>query len=68
MLILNYPSKKELKACVGQRLKYIDPAVIGASYKAEGVVYGSNRPAFTGHKREFYARITMAAGLIKKVE
>ena len=68
MLILHYASKKDLKAQIGQKLHFDDPSVIGHSYSDNGVVYGSNRPHITGYKREFFARITMAGGLIQKVE
>lgn len=67
MLILNYPTKKDLKACVGQRLKYAETSMHGLEYKPDGAIAGSNRPGLTGFKREFFANVTMENGLIKKV-
>lgn len=68
MLIFDYPTKKDLKAAVGQRLKYRETSMFGSEYKTDGVITGSNRPSITGHKREFYANVTMENGLIKKVD
>ncbi len=70
MLILDYPSKKALKACKGQTLNFQETSISGAEYPAtgNGVVYGSNRPHLTGHKREFFARVTLTNNVISKVE
>lgn len=71
MLILNYASKKDLKAAIGQPLNAIDPSPFGKDLKADGKVFGSNRPsintAIPKGSREFFAEITMAAGKIAKV-
>jgi hypothetical protein len=68
MMIVHYPSKKDLKACVGQPLRYTETSMFGPEFKAYGEFYGSNRPSITGIKaREFFATITMANGLIAKV-
>lgn len=67
MIILNYETKKELKAAIGQRLKYRETSIFGSEYTENGVIYGSNRPHITGYKREFYAAITLKNGLIEKV-
>jgi hypothetical protein len=69
VLILNYPSKKELKAQVGQKLNYTETSMFGPEYKDDGVFCGSNRPSITGIKgREFFAEVTMEKGLIKSVK
>jgi len=67
MLIFNYPSKKALKESIGSELKYQETSIFGPEYRESGVIYGSNRPHLTGHKREFYAQVTMKDGYILKV-
>ena len=68
MLVFNYPSKKVLKENVGKPLDYIETSMFGEEYKPDGTLVGANRPHITGHKREFFARVTMNNGLIIKVE
>ena len=68
MLVLNYSSKKELKENIGNPLKYIETSIFGNEYKENGIVTGSNRPHITGHKREFYANVTIKNNLIEKVK
>ena len=68
MMILDYPSKKELKAAIGQPLKYRETSMFGPEYRANGTFCGCNRPHITGHKREFFAQVTMRDGKISKVE
>ena len=67
MLIFNYPSKKELKTCVGQPLRFEETSMFGAEYRENGKLVGCNRPHLTGHKREFFAQVVMNDGLIAKV-
>ena len=67
MMILNYPSKKDLKASIGQPLRYTETSMFGPEYKADGTFAGCNRPHLTGYAREFFAEVTMANGLIAKV-
>jgi hypothetical protein len=67
MMILNYPSKKELKACIGQPLRYTETSMHGNEYQPDGKFCGCNRPHLTGYKREFFAEVTMRNGLIAKV-
>ena len=67
MLILNYPSKKELKANVGKPLNFSETSLFGVEYKSTGTFCGSNRPHLTGYKREFFASVTMLDNLIIKV-
>lgn len=70
LLLIGYDSKKELKAHIGKPLDYVETSAFGAEYKANGSFSAAHRPALkvrsTG--REFFARITMENGLIKKVE
>lgn len=69
MLLHGYESKKSLKECVGQRLSYEETSMFGAEFKADGTFTAAHRPALTGETgREFFASITMANGLISKVE
>lgn len=68
MLIFNYPTKKELKACIGQELKYTETSIFGLEYKSNGKLVGCNRPHLTGYKREFFANVTLVDGKITKVE
>jgi hypothetical protein len=68
MLIFDYPSKKALKECIGQRLKYTETSIFGPEYNPNGFLTGCNRPHITGHKREFFANVTMADGRIAGVK
>ena len=68
MMILNYPSKKELKENVGQSLRYIETSMFGPEYVDDGRFVGCNRPHLTGYKREFFAEVTMQDGKIAKVK
>jgi hypothetical protein len=62
-----YPSKKELKAAVGKPLRYRETSMFGEEYMPDGTFTVANRPHMTGMGHEFFARVTMAAGLIHKV-
>jgi hypothetical protein len=68
MLVFNYDSKKALKECIGQPLRYIETSMFGAEYRPDGVLTGANRPHITGRGREFFANVTMQDGLIKAVK
>jgi hypothetical protein len=67
-MIFNYPSKKELKAAIGQPLRYTETSLFGAEYKPDGMITGANRPHITGLGREFFAQVYMQNGLIKSVK
>tara|TARA_R110000796_G_scaffold37491_7_gene94575 strand:+ start:650 stop:859 length:210 start_codon:yes stop_codon:yes gene_type:complete len=67
-MIANYPSKKALKAEIGQRLDYIETSFFGPEYKADGVLIVANRPHITGIGREFFAQVTMRNNLIWSVK
>ena len=66
-MVVRYPSKKELKANIGQPLKYIETSMFGPEYKSNGTIVVANRPHITGLGREFFAQVTMTNGLIAKV-
>ena len=64
MVIFDYPTKKVLKASIGQPLKVIGTPYIESSCN----VAGCNRPLLTGFNREFYANVTLLNGVIKEVK
>lgn len=66
-MVVVYPSKKELKASVGQRLRYIETSLFGPQYRDNGTIVVANRPHITKMGREFFAEVTMTNGLITKV-
>ncbi len=72
MMILNYATKKELTAKIGQPLDYTETSMFGEEFKADGSFPGCNRPSINPRAgegwREFFARVTMTAGRIEKVE
>ena len=68
MLIFDYPSKKDLAACVGQKLRFRETSMFGPEFDPNGFLTGCNRPHITGHKREFFANVQMKDGLIAKVK
>ena len=67
MLILNYPTKKDLKECIGKPLRYTETSFFGPEFNPNGKFSGCNRPHLTGYKKEFFAEVTMENGVIKKV-
>lgn len=68
MLIFRYVTKKKLKECIGQPLRYSETSIFGPEYTDNGVLTGSNRPAQTGiGTREFFAQVKMVDGLIAEV-
>lgn len=66
-IIVRYPSKKELKAHIGQPLRYTETSFFGPEYRDNGVIVVCNRPHITRIGREYFAQVTMADGLITKV-
>lgn len=68
MLIFDYPTKKDMKEHIGKPLRYRETSIFGAEFKANGELTGCNRPHLTGHKREFFAVVTMKDGLIVGVK
>lgn len=68
MMLLIYPSKKELKTQIGKPLRYQETSMFGPEYTDNGKFVGANRPHLTGMGREFFAEITMSDGLIKAVK
>jgi hypothetical protein len=63
-----YPSKKDLKAAVGQPLKFQETSMFGPEYLANGTFVVAGRPHLSSIvKREFFAKVTMKDGKIAKV-
>ena len=68
MMILRYPTKKELKNSIGKELQYQETSWFGNEYVSTGTFVGSNRPSLTGYgKREIFASLTMKDDLIVMV-
>ena len=60
-----YPTKKALKAAIGQPLRYEETSIFGPEYRADGtfcVVGPSPR------ERKWFAEVTMQGGKILKVK
>ena len=68
MILLDYDSKKQLKAAIGERLRYQETSMFGPEYRDNGTLVGARRPHLQGGGREFFAQITLKDGLIAKVE
>lgn len=66
-MLVNYPTKKELKAAIGQRLRYTETSLFGPEYRPDGVLYVAHRPHLQGG-REYFAQVTMRDGLIAAVK
>lgn len=66
-MVVRYNTKKDLKAAVGQRLKYIETSMFGPEYRSNGTLTVAGRPHITGMQREFFAQVTMKDDIIQKV-
>lgn len=66
MLGAGYPTKKALKASIGQPLRYIETSMLGNEYKDDGMFTVVGPDPYTN--RKWYATVTMKDGLIVKVE
>ena len=67
-LVVCYDTKKDLKAAVGQRLRYQETSMFGAEYCSTGTLTVAGRPHITGMKREFFAQVVMKDDVIEKVK
>jgi hypothetical protein len=67
-LVAIYPNKKALKENIGKPLRYIETSLFGPEYRPDGKLTVCNRPHMTGIGREWFGNVTMANGLIVKVE
>lgn len=68
MMLALYPSKKDLKATIGEKLKYKETSMFGPEYQSTGKFCVANRPSITGFGREFFAEVEMENDLIKSVK
>jgi|TARA_B100001989_G_C24507463_1_gene448481 hypothetical protein len=68
MLVVNYPSKKNLKENIGKRLSYTETSIFGNEYESNGLLTVANRPHITGLGREFFAQVTIENDIIVKVK
>ena len=66
-MIFDYASKKAMKECIGKPLRFRETSMFGSEYLSNGSFSGCNRPHLTGHKREFFARVTMQNDVIASV-
>ena len=59
-----YKAKKDLKASVGQPLRYTETSMFGAEFRADGrfCVVGPS-----AYERKWFAEVTMKEGKIAKV-
>ena len=69
MMLLNYANKKDLKASVGEPLRYTETSDRYPDYRPDGRFWGAHRPKLQGGKgREWFAEIVMKGGKIFKVK
>lgn len=67
-MLARYPSKKDLKAAVGQPLRYTETSVFGKEYTPDGQFVVAGRKALDSQiKSDYFATVTMKDGLIAKV-
>jgi hypothetical protein len=69
MTVNTYKSKKELKAAIGEPLRYEETSLFGNQYLETGTLYVARRPHLCDPKggREFFAAVVMKDGVIKEV-
>lgn len=65
MLGANYKTKKELKAEIGQPLRYIETSLFGPEFRPDGVFSVVGPDPYTD--RKWFAEVTMKAGRIVRV-
>lgn len=68
LLLIGYKSKKELKGCIGERLRYRETSMFGNEFCENGKFVAASRPGMGARGREFYAEVTMQDGLIRSVK
>lgn len=65
MMGASYKTKKELKAAVGQPLRYVETSLFGLEYKPDGKLYVVGPDPY--RSRKWYAGVEMKDGIIQKV-
>jgi len=64
MIGLDYKTKKELKASIGQSLSYIETSMFGSEYVSNGKLTGVGPSPYN---RKWYATVTIEDDKIVKV-
>ena len=67
-LLALYPSKKNMKEHIGQRLSYQETSIFGPEYRSNGELTVCNRPHMTGLGKEWFGQVTVENDIIVKVE
>tara|TARA_X000001382_G_scaffold127379_1_gene115177 strand:- start:2759 stop:2968 length:210 start_codon:yes stop_codon:yes gene_type:complete len=67
-LLALYPSKKNMKEHIGQRLSYEETSMFGLEYQSNGELTVCNRPHMTGLGREWFGQVTLKDDVIVKVK
>lgn len=65
MMGASYKTKKELKAAIGQPLRYIETSIFGPEYRSNGTFCVVGPDPY--RNRKWYAEVTMREGKIAKV-
>jgi hypothetical protein len=70
ILVTAYASKKELKAAIGQKLRYRETSLFGPEYPADGTgsIVVARRPHLAGGGREFFAEVVLCDHIIVGVK
>ena len=66
MMGATYPTKKALKAAVGERLRYVETSMFGNEYRSDGRFCVVGPCPYTS--RRWFAEVTMKEGRISKVK
>jgi len=66
MLQASYKTKKDLKAVIGQPLRYLETSLFGPEYRENGSFPVVGPCAYTN--RKWYATVSMENNIIKKVK
>jgi len=66
MGVYGYKTKKQLKASVGQGLRYVETSMFGNEYRSTGKFCVVGPDAY--NDRRWYAQVTMKDDIIVKVE
>ena len=67
-LLALYPSKKNMKEHIGQRLNYEETSMFGPEYRSNGELTVCNRPHMNGLGREWFGQVTLENDIIVKVK
>ncbi len=68
-MLVHYKTKKELKAAIGQILRYTETSIFGPEYSDNGRFPVAHRPAIQKNGgREYFAQVTMRDGRIAAVD